>query len=324
MKSLKALVFLAWSVLVWSGSTQARAAPCCGGGATIPSLITGDDQYQLTLSTSYGSVVGDAPATGTAIFRSPQDNEVSQNTELSGARLVSDRAQMGFSLPVTYRARGYGNENDSRSGLGDLGVTLAYEALPDWDYSPWRPHTFVFLQQIFPTGGSVYDLDSTDPYGLSARGRGFLTTSLGALFLKTWRSFDASLSLVISKSWARSWQDLNVAPSWGTSAGLALGWSPGNSSYRLGLSITPVYEGPMSIRTHSTDNPTGNPTGDSLGDRSSSSEQLVWNSGLSLSKSFAERWALSLAYTDQTLLGPARNVSLSRTLALALNYRYER
>src|SRR6266481_3321355 len=86
-----------------------NAAPCCGGSASVPSLITGDDIAQASASLSQSSVIGDAPAEGLPIFRSSQNSEQSQVLKLEGAyrvpEFLTDRLQIGTILPLVRRTR---------------------------------------------------------------------------------------------------------------------------------------------------------------------------------------------------------------------------
>jgi hypothetical protein len=307
-------------ILLWALSLalspSAHAAACCGAGSAAPTVITGDDRAQLSASLSQSRIIGDAPASGLPVFRADGDNEQIQTLRLEGALLLSDRWQAGASLPFSRRARSTPSSASSASGLGDIGLSAAYELLPEWEYSAWRPRGFVFVQALIPTGGSIYEasFDATEPWGLTARGRGFYALGAGTVFLKTWGNWDASAVAEAHRSFARTFAaqtdaELRLVPGWGGSAALAAGYSPARLPLRLGLAISPAYEGSV----------------EALGLVDSTSDpQLVWNASAQLSWMAGHASALSAIYTDQTLMGPATNVSLSRSLALLYQQRWER
>lgn len=294
----------------------ARAAPCCGAGSAAPTILTGDDRAQLSTSLSQSQVIGDAPASGLPVFRADGDVEQTQTLRIEGAFLLSDRWQIGASVPYIRRSRStQALASSSSNGLGDLGLSGAYEILPEWEYSAWKPRGFVFTQALIPTGGSIYEssFDASDPWGLNARGRGFYAIGVGALLLKSHGDWDVSLMGEGHRSFSRTFStpegDLSLTPGWGGSATLAGGYSLTKLPLRFGLAVSPAYEGGV----------------DAQGAVSSSSDsQLVWNASAQLAWMFGHGATLSAIYTDQTLIGPASNASLSRTLALLYQKRWER
>ncbi|NDD93253.1 hypothetical protein EBZ37_14380, partial [bacterium] len=189
---------------------------------------------------------------------------------------------------------------------------------PEWDYSSWKPRSFVFTQLTLPLGGSVYELQNPgDRWGLEARGRGLTQLGMGVLFIKGWTHWDASLSFEAHRPLSRSFstekdlQSLEVRPSWGTSLGLSLGFSPESTPLRFGFSLSPQYEG--SIRTR---------IGSDL--FNVSEPQILWNSTLQASWLMNPSSTLTTAYNDQTWFGPAQNVALNRSVAFLLQKRWER
>jgi len=302
--SLGALFFIALA------ATPSQAAPCCSGASSLPSLITGDDQAQMSFGASQGQVIGDAPNEGTPIFRSSSDFETSQILRLDGAYRFLDRFQGGLGIPFIRRSRNIGGNSPSASGIGDVTLDIAYEALPEWSYSPWIPHGFIFLQSTLPTSPSV--LDSSDPYLLDARGRGFFSLALGGALLKVFGNFDFALSAEWHRSFARAMDigdgtTAEVIPGYGGSALLGAGVSPWSGPVRFGMSLSPIFE--QGIQTEGQA-----PT--------SSASQLVWNTSFSLGYAILKDYSASLIYTDQTLMGPAKNVSLSRTVAVSVLKRW--
>lgn len=307
------LIFFAATLAIMP---SAHAAPCCGGSSAAPTILTGDDRAQFSASLAQSQVIGDVPAGGLPVFRSDGDTEQAQTLRVEGAFLMTDRWQLGASVPYTRRTRNTPELASASSGFGDLGLSGAYEILPEWEYSVWKPRGFVFVQTLIPTGGSVYEssFDATDPWGLDARGRGFYALGAGAVLLKSWGDWDVSFVGETHRSFARTFStqdgDLSLKPGWGASASLASGYSLTRLPMRFGLALSPGYEGSIAA------------TGSGLD--SVSDSQLVWNASAQVGWMFGHDATLSAVYTDQTLLGPATNVSLSRTLALYFQKRWER
>ena len=290
--------------------TSAHSAPCCGGSSAIPTLITGDDRAQLQVSISHGSIIGDAPSSGLPVFRSASDSETINVLNLAGAYRVLDRGQIGLGVPVISRSLENPETSASASGAGDLLFDFAYEVIPDFTYSEWRPKGFAFVQLTTPTGPSTYD--SSSPYQIDSRGRGFYTLGLGMAFIKNFSNVDLTLTFEGHRSFSRtvasaSGVTLELIPSFGGSMMAGMGWSPGGGDFRIGMSLSPIYEGRIetSGAIHSTSDP-----------------QIAWNTSLQAGYLLGDEWSTGLNYSDQTLMGPAQNVSLSRSITLSLQHRW--
>lgn len=306
LRSITALKALLTAGL-WAPTTYGAA--CCSSNAAAPALISGDDRAQLSLSLGASAVVGDAPSVGTAIFRADGDSERLQSLRLDGAILLSDRWQAGISLPFLRHAYSRPGNNTNATALGDVRATLAYEMLPERAYRPWVPKGFVFAQMVFPNAASVYEAEN--PGDSAGFGRGFYTAALGALFVKQWPRFDAYFLPEAHYSFARTFRELQtVRPGFGGSFALGVGYSPGGGNLRFGLRVQPAYNQSMQVSAPAVTTQT--------------SYQLAWDTAAEASYLVADNWSLTASYTDQTLLGPAVNVSLSRGFLVGLQHRWER
>lgn len=301
-KSSSFLVFL----FFWQ---TAHGAACCGGASNIPTVLSGDDRLQLTATVSSGAVVAEATTQGNVLYRAYTDEEFRQSVQLDGAVLISDRFQLGWSLPVLRRSRSRTGVSEDAAGLGDVSANLAYELLPQWEYSPWKPKVFLFASLSLPTGGSTYD--STTLYRVDARGRGFVTPAVGLAALQTWGDFDALLSIEAHHSFSRDYTNaagtFHLSPGWGASGSLGAGWSPGN--LRIGLSVSPQWEQGV-VTTGAVS--------------ALSSPQRSWTASAQLSYMIETTLSASLIYADQTWLGGAQNSALNRSLFVRIQKRWER
>jgi hypothetical protein len=289
----------------------ALGAPCCGGTANIPSLISGDDSSQISTTLISSQVVAEAPVGGGIKYRKDNDQESAQTLKIDGATILSDRWQTGITIPVTRRARSRATNESAASGLGDISLNVGYEALPDWTYSSWRPKGIVFLTATLPTGGSIYE--AKELYRIDSRGRGFYSLSAGALILKNWGVWDASIVAEAHHPFNRTISneagELNLQPGWGTSGSLALGLSPMGGDFRIGVSVSPSYESPITT----------------AGLVSGQGEKVsLWTSSAQLSYMVNDLVSMSLTYSDQTLIKASNNSALNRTVAFLMQKRWER
>lgn len=301
IRQFSLIVFSFLSIALLSG--VASAASCCGGGFAVPSLIVGDDQAQLTASYSRSQITDDV---GTdQLWRRRTSREISETWKIEAAHIFSDRWQAGASIPVVRRSRAA----SASSGLGDTSFLLGYEALPDWDYHPWRPKGIVHLTLTAPTGRSVAESEAT--YQLDSRGRGFWSVGAGAVFSKAAGAFDFLASLETHRAFSRSYQLAGSAarlePGYGGTASFGSGFNL--SDLRLGAALAWTYEDPVR----------------SLGALASDGvAQRFATATLSASYLFERLWAATLSYSDQTKFGAPLNTSLGKSVAFLLQRRWER
>ncbi|MEZ4814290.1 MAG: hypothetical protein R3A80_03675 [Bdellovibrionota bacterium] len=285
---------------------QAAGAACCNSSAATPNIISNDSLAQISLSTSSAKVIGDAPSNGSAIFRKSNDDEWTHTLSLDATRVFADLWQVGAKVPLVYKSRSNTSSRSSAYGMGDVSGTLTYEFLPEYLYSAYKPKGYLFLQTTFPTGSNVYEARKT--YAIDARGKGFYTFSLGSLLTKSWQRWDLSLTGVASKSLDKTFDAIDgstikVKPSYDFLASIGTGYSlTKQKDLRLGLSLSPVYTGASNVANY----------------------KLVWNSTIELNYFPASTWAFTLSYTDQTLMGPAKNTSLERSSSLSARYYFAR
>ncbi len=300
---LNKLIFL--SVIL---SKSAWAAPCCAGSSSIPALITADEAQLLSVSYSFGKVIGDAPGIsgGVPVFRDDlSPSETHQNFALNYASLLnvfeSDRIQAGVSIPVvSNEVKSSGTvPSESTTALGDVSFTLGYETLPEWEYSEWKPRIFSFAQVVAPTGRSTYESQKT--LQTDVTGLGFWQTQLGSVAIKRWNIWDATAVIKLGHYFATQM----TSGAWSAASSLGVGYSFGKI-WRIGTSLEPNYLSPIVVNSIQT------------------SPKLVWNTGVTLTALLGADQALVLSYNDQTWVGPAINTSLARTVGLTLQQRFER
>jgi len=208
----------------------ARAAACCGGGIPVPALVLGDERANISTTLSYATVGTDVTADG--IWQHRSITEQSQILRLDSAHIFADRFQVGASMPIVRRAR---NE-DARTGLGDVAINGGYEVLPEWEYSPWKPHGVAYLQMTLPTGRSIYE--ATDVDQLDNTGRGFWALGTGIALSKIRGPWDGVFLVDLHRSFSKEVRgtvagDLQLSPGWGGSLTVGAGRSTRTSARAL-------------------------------------------------------------------------------------------
>ncbi len=279
------------------------AAACCGGSLATPSLIAGDEKALFSATYSFTEVVVDS-VDSRGIWHKWDQHQKVQTLKIDGAHLISDRWQIGATVPVMQRSRIDGSD----SGLGDISVSLAYEYLPDWNYNPIRPKGIGFLQLILP--GSKARAES-DQGGLDSRGNGFWALGIGTHLSKTLGRSDVFGSLAIHRSFPKVFSNSSfqgtLEPGFGGNFVLGGGCSFG--PVRIGGSLTWTYEDPVRIR--------GNFWSEGTPERYATAV-------LSASYFSGDAWTGAFSFSDQTLIGHPVNTSLGKTVSFMLQKRWNR
>ncbi|WP_408096568.1 hypothetical protein ACJVC5_16135 [Peredibacter sp. HCB2-198] len=287
-------------------TNMAHGAPCCGAGFTIPSIITSDDKAQLALSYNYAKIYADVFTNGD--WRHRKEDDHTETYKFEGAHIFADRWQAGFSVPYQKRVR-EGAMADSSAGFGDIAFQLGYEYLPDWDYNPYRPKGIGYLSLITPTGRSIYE--SEDGSGIDSRGRGFWGVGAGTVLVKNWRRWDANANFEFHHSFDKKVNNKTtkgtVKPNNGGSISVGSGYN--FSKLRLGALIAWYYEDPTDV----------------VGTTPSKGELKRYATGsLLLSYMITEQQSVIMSYSDQTIFGSPYNTSLSKSITLFYQKRWQR
>lgn len=285
-------------------SVGAHGAACCSAGGGNSNLIVSDDAATLGISASFAKVIGNVSVDGVSTFRSASDREWIQTFTLDGAYLLSDRWQIGAAFPLVRHFRATPDANASSFGWGDASFFSAFEAIPEYSYSNWKPRLFVYGQLRLPIGQNVYS--STSSFAIDAHGKGYWTPSLGFLLIKVWDGWDLTLRGSVGRGVGRhfvtSTGDRWVQPGWEGLVSLAGGWSPSGTAWRFGLSLAPTFETASNV----------------------ASSKLSWDFNAEVSYVLDRVYLMNVGYLDQTLFGPARNTTLNRGLFLGLRRKWER
>ncbi len=283
-------------------------AACCGGGSSSANLLTTDDRLQWSIQSTFSEVTVDYVDTQGQWFAADERVQVVTH-KIENAFLLSDLWQAGVSLPLIQKKKA----GESASGLGDVALNLGYEYLPDWDYSFWRPRGLAYIQLVAPTG--VSSEESTSPYKLDTRGRGFWKLGVGTNLSKGRGPWDGSLSAEVHYAFEKPVQSSEfqgvLKPGWGGLAAVGLGYN--FLDWRVGAGLAWVYEDPLRRE------------GTSI--QEALLKKLATGS-VSLGYLFPEhegkKWGITLSYADQTLFGDPFNTSLEQQWVLALQHRWMR
>ena len=301
-------------VLLLLSPAHLWASACCARTPAAPFLIVGDDKAQLSVGVGSSSLIAQAGADGALTYEPSESLNRIWNYRLDGAFLLSDRWQMGLSVPVVTHSIREPGIFGSTTGIGDGRLSIGYEILPSWSYSKWKPQGFVFSVISFPTGRSSFE--ASNPNNSDVTGNGFFAASLGTLLMKRWTIWDVFFLGEVHYSFPRTFSNAGgnyqVFPGMGASGGIGIGYSPGGGRLRLGLRIQPRWDQLELIPSRNS------------GATGTRGQRWTNDTGLDVSYLVAATDTVMISYTDQTLIGPVASAPLNRMFALNFQHRWER
>lgn len=272
-------------------SQYAYSAACCGGASSLPNIITGDFDQQISASIDQSIVIGSSDYDSTVVFKDNPWSKQKQILNFSYAKLFRDYYQWGIKTKIIKNIE----ESQSYSSIGDTQIQFSYEFLPELHFSKWKPRGYVFSSLLLPTGSKY----SGDTNLLETTGNGTYTLQIGLAFKKIIKKYDLISVVEIHQ---RSPNDLgteSINYALGTSITMGAGISPEKfNKWHFGTSIKLNYEGPQYSNISS-----------------STSESYWMNWGLNCSYMLNDLNSLTLSYLDDTLLGPSKNQELNRSIS---------
>lgn len=265
----------------------------------------------MSLNYQYARAYADVLPSG--LWQKRAQDDITQTIKWEGAHIFADRWQGGFSLPYQFRKRDTESSGSKRAeGVGDASFQIGYEYLPDWTYHPYRPKGIIFLSVTTPTGRSVYETKETT--AIDVTGKGFWSVGLGAIHIKSWNQWDVSLMMEGHHGRPRQFHtqilEGEARPGNGGSINFGAGYSW--RAFRLGAAAAWYYEDPVHTKTASSTTTTNG------------SLQRYASSTIAISYLLQNNNSLSLSYTDQTLLGSPANATLSKSISLFYQWRWQR
>lgn len=184
-------------------------------------------------------------------------------------------------------------------------IGYSFEILSEYSFSYWKPVIFVSALVNIPTGHSIYDgaqlSEGTDVSGHNQWG-----TGLGITLRKVIFPFSITLQGKSLKILGKPFESVRVSDFYDSSAGVLINYATPfwKISTNFGLSYNHLSErriAPVNLTSGSSENTT---------------------TLFGLQRPIGAAWNMGMNYSDQTLLGPARNSILNRSVNITLNYNY--
>ena len=296
---MKLYFLFLFSLISWN----AHSASCCVSNTSVPSLMILPSAWQQTTTFSSVNVIGDVDPQGKSTFRNSKNKETTNLVRMDLAYSWTPKYQNGISLRYQNKNRSFQGTEASDSGWSDIGLFQAYQPIK-------YQRTWIFNSFNIPTSNSVYDSSKT--FSVDAHGTGTYQAGLGVFHLINFKTWDIAFSTEVHRLFARTFgsnEDKKViGSSWGTSLSGGVGYIPWRSKTRYGFNLTPRLEGQKETEINE--------------ERQNSKQSLVWDSVFNITYSINATYALGISYLDQTIVGPARNTLLNRSVSCILQTHF--
>ncbi len=286
---------------MWLILSQAliAGAACCSSGATFPSILGFSDRLQLGTTLTGSSSVGASNSQGDSFFFNNEEADRSLLHSVYGSFRLGDSWQGGATVNWFTRQKESYDTSESSTGLADTSLYLGYE---------FDSHLILSITQVIPTAENSFE--STRPLRTDAMGRGLWTTSATLMWRDTRGLWDHHLAGALRYGWANRFDrpqtgEVSVDSVWGASAIVGGGYQWPFKRIRSGLGVGLQWDQGLTER-------------DRFQVRSSS-YKMVWDLVADLSLPLLDFGNFSIAYKDQTLLGPTQNADLSRSVSVAFS-----
>lgn len=276
------------------------AAACCGGGGSSANLIIGDYSSQFAVSSSYSNVVGDQSGADKVRFWNDGREQKTLTYKLSAATLIGERFQTGASGEYLQKRYEFSSGNKENSNhLGDTSLFVSYEMWTESFYRSWWPRFFISLTHTLPTGIGLYE---SQKRGMSdVNGLGRHQTQLGLHFYKRLPSFLLRSKIEVYQRFKKD----KVGSSNGGSFEIGIARLPPKSAWSYGIGVKTIINEGANVQEEQA--------------LVRTPQERFFEVNPHVSYSFDNNWGVDASYTDQTIIGPVKNTTLSRTFALTLN-----
>lgn len=259
------------------------AAPCCGGSVSVPALITGFEKARVAIGLSQRRYIADVPAQDIAVFRRDKDQRSVWRQSVAGAYHFTPEWQVGF----------------QNSGDTVFAVSTNFRERE----SDMEPGYFLSLIARAPTGKSVEQTVQME----DADGVGHWSAGAGFTYQQVFQRYDFFSSITFLQGFPARLNGSEIRPSTATDLEVG-GGMVAALKWRFGTSLKFQHTGARETLTNEI--------------LSKSAEGYLWPLTFQVSHFIDMKSSVTAEYRDETLIGPARNTALTRSLAILYSFRY--
>ncbi len=284
---------------------QAYSNSCCGQSPASFTILSLSQKLSVSTGVSYLSSQGRVYDNSDEFYLWNDKKREVRSFLLNVSSTLVDRHQVFIN---TSYLQGYYSDSFGvgySTHLSDTLLGYSYEILPEYSFSYWKPKVFITAFLNVPTGRSIYDNNRLSE-GADVTGHGLWGTGIGVTLRKVYFPWTITLQGRTLRLFSKEFESVRVSDFYDSSLAFLLNYSTRlwGLQFNTGLTFTHLSERriePVNVTSGVTQNFSV------LG---------------GVQRSISESWVAGINYSDQTLVGPAKNSILNRSLNINFNYNY--
>lgn len=283
---------------------SARANSCCGQSPASFTVLALEQRVHLT--TSYSLIQSQGRVFGSDEFYVWEDKEREiRSLQLNLAGAIAHRQQLFLTTSLLEGRYSDAYENGTSQHLSDTQLGYTYEVLPEYSFSYWKPVIYLSAIVNLPTGRSIYEPSKLSE-GAGVTGHNQWGAGVGLTVRKVYFPLTLTFQAKSIKMFSKRFDAVQVSDFYDNSFALLGNYATGFQEITANFGVT------VSQLTERRIEPAFTTSG------------IMQNTTLllGLQRPFGEEWSGGLSYSDQTLIGRARNTILNRSYTLNLSYNY--
>lgn len=290
---------------------SAFASSCCGQSPASYSILSMNQRLSVSSGMSYTRSYGRyrhfaGGNEGLEVWDDKKREVTSLLLNVAGT--VAPRQQMLLNTAIVQGHYSDESGSERSNHLSDTLLGYSYEILPEYAFSYWKPIVYVTGFLNLPTGHSTYEMNLSE--GTDVTGHDQWGAGLGLTVKKVYFPWTLTLQGRTLQLFAKTFGDVRVSDFYDSSLALIVNHSSRFWDLQWNGGVTFNH---LSERT--TERVEGIPL-----DSSEASQSFSLLAGVQ--RPVGKNWGAGISYSDQTLLGPAKNSILNRSINLNLNYNY--
>lgn len=286
-------------------SRPVLASSCCGQSPASFTVLSLNQRLSLSTGFSHLRSQGRVFNNSDEFFTWDNKKREVRALALNVASVPADRQQVFVNASLLQGQYVDSEENQQATSWSDTLVGYTYELLPEYSFSYWKPVVFATAFLSLPTGRSIYNKgglsEGTDVTGHDQWGAG-----LGVTLKKVYFPWTLTLQGRSIQLFAEDFGAVRVSRFYDSSLAFLVNYASRWQALQLNGGVTFTHLSPRTIAP-------GNVT---------SGETQNFSVLAGVQKPISDSWAAGVSYSDQTLLGPAKNSILNRSLSFNFNFNY--
>ncbi len=301
----RAIIIFKLTIILIFYSKQVNASSCCGQAPSSFSVLTNNEK--LNISTSFVKIrtQGRLIRNSGNFYDWSNKKRTIQSFTFDISLSLEERHQINLSSSLNSGSFSSEFEKATSNNLSDTLISYTYELLPEYSYSKFKPQVFSSVFLSVPSGHSIYKKNGLSE-GTSVTGHEQWGVGLGLTLRKVYFPFSFLAQIKSIRFFSKNFDNFSVSDFFDTSINFTTSYTTKFFNIIINSGLTLSHISPKKINTL----------------RIKSLESISTGLFFGVQKNISIDTSIGIIYTDQTLLGPAKNTLLNRSMSLNINHKF--